>query len=298
MRPCGVEVSTRCAEKHRFLAGSVAGWVLLSQMFSPGRAATPASTEPLRLPLQIIRSDLVTEIVVGDQKIQAGLDTGGGGITLSEDIIRNAGGSKLSEELAWTDAFGQEYRVPQFRIPVMSIGGRTFRDVVVSQSTTWPEGQGPAVSNAIGGQFMSQYLTVIDVPGLYISLWPAGLEPVSTAACGPARIPMDDTEQPGLVVSTFNTASGTIRMLWDTGASYSALSKSHMDRADVGTIVRGQTSFYRPARLTAAGHELGPLEFVILPLQLPEGIQGMLGANFFSTHVVCLDYKNREVMVR
>lgn len=277
---------------------TVAGWMLVSQMFLPTLAATPPSAEPLRLPLRIIRSSAITEIAVGDQIVQAGLDTGGGGITLSEAVIRKAGGVRLPDDLEWSDGFGQEYRVPQFRMPAMNIGGQTFRDVVVAQAVSWPEGQGPPVSNGIGGQFMSQYFVVIDFAGLSISLWPAESGAASGAACGEARIPMEETEQSDLVVSKFDTPSGTIRLLWDTGASYSSLPQSLVENSHLETIVRGQTTFHRPARLAAAGHEFGPLEFVVLPLQLPDDFQGMLGANFFSTHVVCLDYERREVLVR
>jgi hypothetical protein len=40
------------------------------------------------------------------------------------------------------------------------------------------------------------------------------------------------------------------------------------------------------------------MEFVILPLKLPGDFEGMLGRNFFENHVVCLDYKRREIRVR
>ena len=65
------------------------------------------------------------------------------------------------------------------------------------------------------------------------------------------------------------------------------------------TITRGPGSppFYESAELSAVGHDFGPLEFVILPLTPPVDFQGMLGWNFFMHHVVCLDYRRREVLI-
>ena len=258
--------------------------------------AIAQSSEPLRLPLSIIQSNPVTTITVGNLTVQAIVDTGGGGITLSEDVIRSAGGVRLADERVWNDAFGREFRVPQFTMPVMTIGGQTFHDVVVMQAMENSEDQGPAVPNMIGQHFLSRYFTVVDYAGLAIILWPPGTGVEPSAACGTTRIPMEQAENLG-VVTEFDTPSGSLRLSWDTGATYSALSEALVANRRLETIVRGQSSFYRPARLSAAGRDFGPLEFVVLPLQLPDN-HGMLGANFFSDHVVCLDWKQREVRVR
>ena len=270
--------------------------LVLFAFCSPFLDAVAQSSEPLRLPLSIIRSNPVTTITVGNRTVQAIVDTGGGAITLSEDVIRGAGGVRLADERVWNDAFGREFRVPQFTIPVMTIGGQMFRDVVVMQATEGPEDQDPVVPNMIGQHFLSRYFTVVDYAGLAMTLWPAETESESTAACGTTRIPMEQAENFG-VVTKFNTPSGSIRLAWDTGATYAALSESLVASRRLETITRGQTTFYRPTKLTAAGRDFGPLEFVVLPLQLPD-FDGMLGANFFSDHVVCVDWKKREVRVR
>ncbi len=269
-----------------------------SPVLSVSFDAIAQSAEPLRLPLSIIRSQPVTVITVGNRAVQAGVDTGGGGITLSEDVIRSAGGVRLADERVWNDAFGREFRVPQFTMPAMTIGGQTFHDVVVIQTAESPEGQNPpAVPNGIGQHFLMRYFTVVDYAGLAMTLWPPGTELEASAACGTTPIPMEETEDVGLVVTVFDTPSGSFRLGWDTGATGSMISEELVASLRLETILRGQTSFYRPTRLTAAGQDFGSLEFVVLPLQLPD-FQGMLGANFFSDHVVCLDWKKREVRIR
>jgi hypothetical protein len=260
--------------------------------------AAPQSSEPLRLSISIVRTSPVAAIKVGSQTVPVGIDTGGGAIALSEDVIRNAGGVKLAEELEWSDAYGQKYRVPQFKVPVITIGGRAFRDIVVIQATESRDSEGPPVPNAIGGQFLSQFVTVIDYVGQAFTLWPPGAESEISAACGTTRVPMEKTEQLDLAVSAFNTPSGTLRLLWDTGASYSMLPEALAANRRLETFLRGQTPFFNSTTLSVAGREFGPLEFVVPPLQLPSDFEGMLGANFFSSHVVCLDYEKREVRIR
>lgn len=247
------------------------------------------------MPISIVGTSPVATIQVGSQTVQVGIDTGGGAIALSEDVIRNAGGVRLSEEQEWSDAYGQKYRVPKFRMPVITIGGRAFREIVVIQAA---EMEGPPVHNGIGGQFLSQFVTVIDYAGQSFTLWPPGAESEISAACGTARVPMEKTEQFDLAVSAFNTPSGTLRLLWDTGASYSMLPEALAASRRLETFLRGQTPFYNSATLSVAGREFGPLEFAVLPLQLPSDFEGVFGANFFSAHVVCLDYENREVRIR
>jgi hypothetical protein len=64
------------------------------------------------------------------------------------------------------------------------------------------------------------------------------------------------------------------------------------------TTRQGDTRFYGPVELSAGGQTFAPLEFVVLPLQLPRDFDGMLGTNFFTNYIVCLDYQRREVRVR
>jgi hypothetical protein len=112
---------------------------------------------------------------------------------------------------------------------------------------------------------------------------------------------MEHTEEDDqLAVSDFQTESGHIRLLWDTGATYSSLPETIAEKLRLPTILRGPGSpkFYQSKMLSAAGQGLGPVEFVVLPLQLSGDFEGMLGRNFFEHHLVCLDYKRREIRVR
>ena len=262
---------------------------------SPSCDAACQDEGPLYLRIRIIGSNPVTDITVGGKAIQAIVDTGGGAIALSDDVIRSSGAIRLKKDREWSDALGKKYRVPQFQVPQIGIGGQTFQNVAVIQATA---GEGPAVPNAIGGQFLSHYIAVVDYAGLSITLWPASAKFRTDAACGSASIPMEKTEQPDLAVGLFTTSSGRLRLLWDTGATYSMLPNTLIADRRLATTLKGQTPFYGPVELSGGGRTFTPLEFVVLPLHVPRDFDGMLGANFFMNHTVCLDYQRREVRVR
>ena len=261
-------------------------------------AALAGASEPLRLPVTLIQSNPVTTITVGDQPVQAIVDTGGGVFMLSREVIDAAGGVKLADTQVSNDVLGNEYVHALFRMPIIDIGGRVLRDTVVIESPTWEAGNGPAVPNAIGRPFLSQYFVVVDYTGGTITLWSPDPGNADRAKCGHTRIPMEHTEEEHLAVSVFETQSGRLRLGWDTGAQYSMLPVAMAEKLRPATITRGSTEFYQSRMLAASGQEFGPVEFVLQPLQLPADFQGVLGANFFAKHVVCFDYARREVRVR
>lgn len=112
---------------------------------------------------------------------------------------------------------------------------------------------------------------------------------------------MEHTEEDNqLAVGDFQAAFGHLRLLLDTGSTYSELAEAIVEKFRLPTTVRGPGSpqFYQSKVLSAAGQDFGPLEFVLLPLKLSGDFEGMLGGNFFGRHVVCLDYERREIRIR
>jgi predicted aspartyl protease len=263
-----------------------------------GLALLAAASEPIRLPVTLVRSTPVTTITVGDQTVQAIVDTGGGVLMLSREVIEAAGGVKLADTQVSNDALGNEYVHARFRMPIIDIGGRALRDTVVIEAPSREAGNSSPVLNVIGRPFLSQYFVVVDYAAGAITLWLPDPGNADRANCGRTRIPMEQTEEEHLAVSVFETQSGRLRLAWDTGAMYSMLPVAMAEKLRPATIARGDTKFYPSRMLTAAGQDFGPLEFVLLPLQPPKDFQGMLGANFFAQHVVCFDYARRELRVR
>jgi hypothetical protein len=285
----------------RVLWSAFVGLTLLPALSLQAPAAPPPqSTDPIRLPLTFVQSNPVTTITVGGRAVQAIVDISGGdadgALTLTQEAIERANGRHLGTAVA-NDASGQEFTRPRFEVSGVTIGGHTFQNVRVVQALAPAGGGGPPAPNAIGKHFLSQYFVVVDYAGASISLWPPDTKNPAGVDCGRTRIPMARTEEDRLAVSVFDMPSGRARLLWATSNSYSMLPETLAEKLRLATVTRGPNSpkFYPSKTLSAAGRELGPLEFVVLPLKLPRDFDGILGGNFFQRHVVCLDYKRREI---
>lgn len=265
-------------------------------------AVAPQGTDPIRLPLTFVQSNPVTTMTVAGQAVQAIVDISGGdadgALTLSKEVIESAHGLSLGNAVA-NDAFGHEFTRPRFKVSGVTIGGHSFQDIRVVQAVVDAAGDGPPVPNAIGKHFLSQYFVVVDYAAASVTLWPPDTRSPAGVNCGRARIPMEPTKEARLAVSDFDTPSGRVRLLWGTGNTYSMLPETLAEKLRLATVTRGPNSpkFYPSRTLFAAGQDLGPLEFVVLPLKLPRDFEGVLGGNFFAHHVVCLDYERREVRV-
>jgi hypothetical protein len=253
--------------------------------------------------LTFIQSAPVTTISVGGRAVQAIVDISAGdadgALTLSQEAIESAGGVSLGTALA-NDAFGHEFTRPRFQVSDVIIGGHTFQNVPVVQAVVDASGNAPPVPNAIGKSFLSQYFVVVDYAGASMSLWPPDTKNPAGVDCGRTRIPMKATQEARLAVSDFDTPSGRVRLLFGTGNAYSMLPETIAARLRLATTTHGQNSpkFYLAKTLVAAGQDLGPLEFVVLPLELPTDFEGVIGGNFFEHHMVCLDYQRRQIRVR
>jgi hypothetical protein len=260
-------------------------------------------TDPIRLPLTFIQSIPVTTIIAGGRAVQTIVDISGGdadgALTLNKEVIESADGVSLGTAVA-IDAFGHEFTRPRFKVSGVTIGGHAFQDIRVVQAMVPATGDGPPVANAIGKHFLSEYFVVVDYAGASISLWPPDTKNPAGMNCGRTRIPMEPTAEDRLAVSVFDTPSGRVRLLWGTGNAYSMLPETIAEKLRLATVTRGPDSpkFYQSKTLSAAGQDLGPLEFAVLPLKLPKDFDGVLGGNFFEHHVVCLDYQRREIRVR
>jgi predicted aspartyl protease len=272
---------------------------LLSALVSQADAADQArSTRPIHLALTIVQANPVITITVGDRAVQAIVDTGGGALQLTRDILNSAGAVRLGESIVSTNAMGQHAQQQRYRVPQVTVGDQTFHDIVAVEAA---EASGAPIQNTIGRQFLSQFIVVVDYASAAITLWPLETKKLPAKQCGGARIPMERTaEDNQFAVGEFKTTAGHLRLLWDTGATYSTLPVALAKRLSLPTGVRGPGSppFFEATEFSAAGHKFEPVEFVLLPLELPRDFDGMLGQNFFDRHVVCLDYARREVRVR
>ena len=118
--------------------------------------------------------------------------------------------------------------------------------------------------------------------------------------CIGTRVRPLETSEPGLAITPVELDGTALRLMWDTGASYSALSASAVAVHQLPVIdADGQKPpFFIPKRVMLARSNLGQIDFVVLPLDLPDEFDGLLGFNVFATHRVCLNFARSELRIR
>jgi gag-polyprotein putative aspartyl protease len=260
-----------------------------------------ATQDPLRLPLTILRNNPVTSIEVAGHELKIGVDTGGGMLGLTEEALTQAGAVELAgEPIIWTDAKGNAHKARRFRVPQIRVGGRLFTNLDAIEAEPIPNG--PAVANVLGREFLRQFIAIIDYPGRMMTLLSPETTDVEAEAmgCKGTRVPLERSSAPGLVITRVKLDGATLRLGWDTGAQYSSLPVGVITayQLPVTPAVGEKPPFYNTKRFVIGGSDFGPLEFVVLPLELPSDFEGMLGYNVFANHVVCVSYGRGELRIR
>jgi hypothetical protein len=263
--------------------------------------AVGATQDPIHLALEILRNNPVTSIEVAGHEIKIGVDTGGGVLGLTEEVLTQAGAVALAgEPTIWTDAKGGEHKARRFRVPQIRVGGRLFTNLDAIEAEPIPNG--PAVANVLGREFLRQFIAIIDYPGRRMTLLSRETADADAEAmgCKGTRVPFESTSTPGLVITRVKLDGATVRLGWDTGAQHSVLPARVVaaHQLPVTPAVGQKPPFYNTKRLIIGGSDFGPLEFVVLPLELPRDFEGMLGYNVFANHVVCMNYGRSELRVR
>lgn len=278
------------------------GWlaVLALATSSPVDARENA---PIGLRIEFVQSTPVTAIKIGSESARAIVDTAAGDadgeLTLTKEVIARSGGVRLGKAVM-RDALGREFAPERFRIPVVEIDGQVFRGVRAVQAVERADEGAPPVANVIGKHFLSRFLVVVDFANATVTLWPAGQHEQAAVNCGDTRIPMVATKEERLAVSEFVMDSRRVRLAWGTASSYSLLTQASADRLDLETVQRAPDSpaFFESKRFSVADRDFGSQDFVVLPVMLTPDFEGTIGRDFFDRHVVCFDYRRREIRVR
>ena len=267
-------------------------------------SATGAARDAIRLPLKVLQPIPVIAIEVSGKTIDVGVDTGGkGALQLTREVLAEVGAVELrgGSDTA-TNVYGESRHVRHFRLPEVRVGGRAFSDLIASESPDFKNAPNlPDVVGGLGQEFLHQFVVLVDYPGRVISLLPSDVTDSEAQAmgCYGSKAPLEHTDLTALAISRVKLDGAMVRLLWDTGAAYSTIptSSATAHGLDV-TSEKSGPPVYNSKRLLLGSSDFGPLQFVVLPVQLPTEFDGLLGYNLLVKHVVCIDYGRGEVQVR
>jgi hypothetical protein len=186
----------------------------------------------------------------------------------------------------YTDIDGHEYASRRFVVPEVILGGQSFGPLDGGESV-FAEGAGPPDNNGyIGFGFLHQFLLVLDYPGGHFRLYPSGDDAAFEAECGHDSFAVESGN--GITRSVAKTDRGSLRVLWDTGATVNAIHSALFAVNDQTPDDQGGPPFVSLTALSLAGRDYGPVQFRVTDfVGLP--VDGILGTPFLANRKLCFD---------
>jgi hypothetical protein len=150
--------------------------------------------------------------------------------------------------------------------------------------------EAPQLDGLIGLGILDQYVLTIDAPAGKLGL---ALGEAATTLDASHTVPFTRTKEG--IVTHGSSARGSLKLIWDTGASHSVI----RPRSSPGAPSRTESG-YTIIMLTdvrVATGALGDIEFVVLDFSHPR-VDGILGMNYFANHAVRIDFSAERLEIQ
>jgi len=239
------------------------------------------------IPIRMVHDLPTTDVVVAGKQLALMIDLGGfAGIALTTAELIGTDVKFLEGSNRYTDIDGHEYASRRFVVPEIILGGQSFGPLDGSESV-FVEGAGPPDNNGyIGFGFLHQFLLVLDYPGGHFRLYRSGDDAAFEAECGHESFPVESEK--GITRSVANTDRGSLRVLWDTGATVNAIHSALFAVSDQTADDQGGPPFVSLTTLSLAGRDYGPVQFRVTDFVGPP-VDGILGTPFLGQRKLCFD---------
>ena len=243
------------------------------------------------IPIEIENGNPVAQVRINGVDARLIVDSGGELVSLKPAVIDKVAATRTGAYAEGTNALGQTRPQALLTLASLEIGDRLFHDVAAQESGDYAKDA--AGDGVIGRRFLNEFVAIYDYPAARISLFDAKERREARKDCRGTSVRMlPDAE--GLVISHASAEGRALRVLWDTGAVRSFIKKSFADDRELAV----EATFYTARRFVLSGRDVGPQRFVVVDLQAPASVDGYVGYDFFSDHVVCIDPRARVVRYR
>ena len=243
------------------------------------------------IPVEIVNGNPITSARIGDENIDVVVDTGGlGGMAISPEDLERLSVTFTGESIERTDAAGDTFESRAFIVPELFLGGHRFEEVEGFERIGSSGGfAGGPPMNVLGRALLHEFTVIVDYPNGEIRLYSPDQ---SRSVCGTSTSELVEIDGDILALPV-ETDGGQMLALMDTGATYSFIQKEVVTSRSLSTV----EDFYRTSAFRVGDRDFGPLEMVVLPIDGAPQIDALVGANFFSSHAVCIDYRGRIVSI-
>ena len=243
------------------------------------------------VPLQLEDDDYIATVRIGDARLKAVLDTGGGyGIAIAPEALERLKVRFYGDTVERIGMGGEKFRGREFVIPSMEMGETVILNVDGFERRHGGSDGDTPYDVVIGSRFLEQYTVIIDYPRQRLELHPPGRGATVCGAPSAALMPTQNR----IVFSTVRTDSGVMNLGWSSGATYSVVLKTV-------AYLRGLTlkdGFYSTRRFALGGTNAGPVDMAAFDVPGIPDLDGLIGSDFFERFRVCFDYAEHTVSVR
>ena len=267
---------------------------------SASTMAADSLTKPVTIPIEIVKGFPTLVARIGERDMPLMLDLGADDVTLTQEAMRIGGVVRLPDErYTWKDAKGNVIEAARFIVKELRIGDAVFHDVdghVEAFHESYQPSSPLGNVGHIGAALVRPYKVLLDYRAGAMTLIPgdADDETAAQAGCRGTAVPFVP-ELGGEPVSKARTDLGTLTFAWDTGAPTSIIRRNLV--APPGAEAPA-TNVYSTRSFELGGTDFGPLDLRLFDFEEPAEVEGYVGANFFATHVVCVDFPDSRFLVR
>jgi hypothetical protein len=269
---------------------------LLALAMAVTSSGCAAADRPTVVPISLQGNFAVVTVNIDGNDVRLVFDSGDSvSVALSQAVLDRIKATPSGETSKGMDPKGNLIEYHKYNLRRIQIGAAIFTDVIGELDAHDPSYQATQVGQEgfLGTALFKGYKVVVDYPHQRMTLMPPDGATDQPSSCKGSAVPFS-TEWHGEPATEVETDLGRLVVWWDTGSPTSLISKRFVQKARPSlsgdTVVSNQFTF--------GGTEYGPFELEIADLSLPPGFDGFIGYNFFASHIVCLDFPGRRLLIQ
>ena len=248
------------------------------------------------VPLQIRDHFPVITVRIDGRDLPLMYDLGGDfSLALTDKALALVETSPVEGTYTFSDVKGNIIEAPMFEVREIDVGGVLFHGVRGHADRSDPSYPRTDIGDMgiLGQPFFESKRIVLDYARGRMTIIPGDSEAPESAGCrGTAVSFLPEWE--GAPVTKAITDIGELTLIWDTGAPVSIIRGARAPRFGA----KGASDVVTSERLILGGTDFGPLEWRLLDYQEPQGSDGFIGHSFFASHIVCIDFPAKRLLVR
>lgn len=200
---------------------------------------------------------------------------------------------------------GEEYEAKLYKIPQISIGGMSFSNPTVQENLKKFEESASILKEGVKFSIQEQGRIgweLFKSVNLFLDLGNSKI-----AFCDSVRT----LKKQGYLIETFiktpllsgkgviefqaMTPSGPLLCVLDTGATWNILNIENTEEKSIEQLALDPENVSNIPMFKIGDRDFGPISFHRIPIKLPIQVEAMLGMEFFSNHVVFIDFDENQI---